>query len=551
MKKTSLQILAAICLLLFSGVVITSCSKQLSTGNDKQLGARLSPATALAGPSKKVLILGIDGCRQDVMMASNTPNIKSLLTNAVYSLDALTLAPTWSGNGWSTMLTGVTHLKHRVTDNNFTNPDFTDYPNFLKRVEAFDSSKRTISIAHWASINQYIIDGIDQETTTTTDLDVKNAAVASLTNDSPDVLFMAFDDVDHAGHTYGFSPSTPQYVSAIETTDGYIGQVLTALRNRPNYANEDWLIICSPDHGATDVGHGGESYLERNIFTIFNNRDFPANQIASKTFVSESTISGNVVNYNSTKVYASVSNSNYDFGQTQDFTIECRVKSNGFSGDPAILANKDWNSGNNKGFVIAGIPGGSWKVNIGDGTNRADLGGNTITDGKWHHLSVSFTRGGTMKAYQDGVLVGQTSIANVADINSSLPLVTGQDGTKSYSYTFNGQVSEVRVWKAALDSTTIVSNCGTAVTSSHPFYSSLTGYWKGINETTGYLADSGPKHINMPLSGKYTRTAQSAGLTCYRGNTVPMMVDIAYSALSWLGVPISPAWTLDGRSWLP
>lgn len=550
MKKTFLHFLTAIPLLLFSGLPIMSCSKHLSKEPEIERSARLTTAAAQTGPVKKVLILGIDGCRQDVMMASNTPNIKSLMTNAVYSLDALTLAPTWSGNGWSSMLTGVTHLKHRVVDNNFTDPDFTDYPNFLKRVEAFDSSKRTISIAHWASINQYIMEGIDQETTTTTDLDVKNAAVASLTNDNPDVLFMQFDDVDHAGHTYGFSPTTSQYVSAIETTDQYIGQILTALRSRPNFANEDWLIVCSPDHGATDVGHGGDSYLERNIFTIFNNKKFVTNQIAGKTTVSESTISGKVVNYNSTKIYASVTNSNYDFGQTQDFTIECRVKTTGFSGDPAILSNKDWNSGNNKGFVIAGIPGGSWKVNIGDGTNRADLGGNTITDGKWHHLAVSFTRAGMMKAYQDGMLVGQTSISNVTNISSLFPLVVGQDGTKAYSYTFNGQLSEVRVWNAALDSTTIVGNsCGT-VTTAHPFYSNLIGYWKGIDETTSYLADVSPKHINMPLSGKYTRTTQSAALTCYRGNTVPMMVDIAYNALSWIGVPISPSWGLDGRSWL-
>jgi predicted AlkP superfamily pyrophosphatase or phosphodiesterase len=34
---------------------------------------------------------------------------------------------------------------------------------------------------------------------------VKNAAVNALQNDNPDILFVDFDDVDHAGHSYGFS----------------------------------------------------------------------------------------------------------------------------------------------------------------------------------------------------------------------------------------------------------------------------------------------------------------------------------------------------------
>ncbi|AFD05866.1 putative AP superfamily protein [Solitalea canadensis DSM 3403] len=502
--------------------------------------------------NKKILIIGIDGCRQDVMMSSNTSNIKSLLNNAVYSLDALTLAPSWSGNGWSTLLTGVTHLKHGITGNDFTiQHDFTNYPCFLKRTETYNSAYRTMSIVHWTPINDYIMNGIDVKRNVNTDLEVKNEVVKALSTDNPDILFMQFDDVDHAGHTYGFSSSVPQYVSAINTTDGYIGEILAALRNRPNYANEDWLIIVSPDHGGSGTNHTGENYEDRNIFSIYHNKNFVSNKIEAKTLQSQSTINADVVNYSSEQIYASVSNTAYDFGSNQDFTIECRIKTTGFAGDPAIVSNKDWDSGNNKGFIFA-AKGNSWKVNVGDGSNRIDFeGGYPINDGKWHHLAVTFSRTGTMKAYQDGMYLGAVNMSNIGNINSGLPLVIGQDGTLGYSNFVNGQISEVRVWNAALDSATIVNNSGLSVTTTHPNYSKLIGYWKGTNESGSTLVDSSPFARNMTMAGTFNRSNSNATLECYRANQVPHMVDYAYSALTWLGIPISPSWGLDGRSWIP
>ena len=164
----------------------------------------------LGAQTKKVLFIGIDGCRADVMMSSNTPNIHSLVNQSIYSLDGLCAATTWSGNGWSTMLTGVWHTKHNVQDNNFTSPNYVNYPDFLTRAETYNSNLRTISLAHWAPINDKIIQNADVQTNLGTDLAVKNAAVSALQSDNPDILFVDFDDVDHAGHSYGFSSNVPQ-----------------------------------------------------------------------------------------------------------------------------------------------------------------------------------------------------------------------------------------------------------------------------------------------------------------------------------------------------
>lgn len=531
------------------GLICLSCESHI----DRETELEQSLKTEAGSGTKKILVIGIDGCRQDVMMSSNTPNIQSLLTNAVYSLDAQTLAPSWSGNGWSTLLTGVTHLKHGITGNDFTVPhDFVNYPCFLKRAENYNAALRTMSIVHWAPINDYIMDGIDVERTFSTDADVKNNVVSTLNTDNPDILFVHFDDVDHAGHTYGFSSTVPEYVSAVNQTDIYVGEILTALRNRANYANEDWLIIVSPDHGGSGTSHSGVNFEDRNIFSIYHNKNFAPNKIDAKTLVSQSTINASIVNYNSKKVYAAISHTAFNFGITQDFTIECRVKTTSISGDPSIVSNKDWASGSNKGFIIA-AQGGTWKANIGDGTNRADLEvGLPITDGNWHHITVTFSRtAGVMKAYQDGMYLGQTSIANLQDVISGLPLVIGQDGTKAYADYVNGQISEVRVWNTALDSSTVVNNSCSYVTASHPKYSNLIGYWKGLNDVNKNMLDSSPFARNMALSGTISRTNTNSSLKCYVANTIPWMVDYAYTALTWLGVPISQSWGLDGRSWLP
>ena len=52
--------------------------------------------------------------------------------------------------------------------------------------------------------------------------------------------------------------------------DEYIGQLLDAIKARPNYYYEDWLIVITSNHGGkADGTYGGMSLEERNMFGIF------------------------------------------------------------------------------------------------------------------------------------------------------------------------------------------------------------------------------------------------------------------------------------------
>lgn len=501
--------------------------------------------------TKKVLFIGIDGCRADVMMSTNTPNIQNLISQSIYSLDGLCAATTWSGNGWSTMLTGVWHTKHNVQDNNFTNPNYVNYPDFISRAETYNPNLRTISLANWAPINDKIIQNADVKSNLGADLAVKNAAINALQNDNPDILFVDFDDVDHAGHSYGFSSTVPQYVSSIQTTDSYIGEIVNAMKNRATYNNEDWLVVLTTDHGATDSSHGGGSLSERNIFTVYSNPGFIPQQI-SKT-VLESNKTFNQLNLPA-GAYAKPTNQNsFNFGANQDFTIEFWVKPNAaYTSDPVFLGNKNWANGKNKGIIFSGYSGQTFKMNIGDGTNRIDLVGGKIETNKWKHIAASFDRDGLVTLYEDGVPVTFAKMSTIGNIDSGLPLTLNQDGTNTYSVTLAASYKDVRIWKSALPNDIIANWAHQEITASHPYYAQLLANWK-CNESSGnILTDSSPNANHMSTTGSPTYTTNvSNSFKIYDYSSTTRETDHFPTVLNWLCIPVQSSWGIDGVNRIP
>jgi hypothetical protein len=515
--------------------------------------ACLIPAMTFA--QQKVLIIGIDGCRHDALRAANTPHLDALIAESVYSYDALTEPPTWSGVGWSAMLTGVWRNKHGVTDNTFSGNQFADYPHFMKRVEAFDPSLFTVSISHWAPINTQIVGGggIDLILSPSTDSLVGAAAVDVLQNQDPDVIFLQFDDVDHAGHGSGFSMDVPAYMAAIESVDRFVGYIIAALQSRPNYAQEDWLIIGSTDHGGIGNSHGGASFIERNIFFFASKAGRAAAEISKTTVITNTNCMPDTMGLRMAGAsdYASVpNNALFQFGSSQDFTIELRIKTSGWTGDPSFVGNKNWDSGINKGFVISSPINNqsNWKVNVGDGSNRADITGSDIADNRWHHLAAVFDRDGLLRLFKDGLPDGSTNMAQVTgSINNTLSLAIGQDGTLSYGSAMNGLISEVRIWKTLVNEATLAAWQCRPLDGSHPHYADLVGYWR-MNEGSGQqLADSSPHGLHATYNGS-AADWELVNLpdTTYDYNNTPRIVDVATTALAHLCVPIQESWGLDG-----
>src|SRR6266850_2110735 len=84
---------------------------------------------------KKALIIGIDGCRPDALLAAKAPHLHALIKNGAFSDKAQTGDMTASGSGWGSLLTGVWREKHGVRGNDFKLSNFTEYPHLLARVK--------------------------------------------------------------------------------------------------------------------------------------------------------------------------------------------------------------------------------------------------------------------------------------------------------------------------------------------------------------------------------------------------------------------------------
>ena len=235
------------------------------------------------GPAtRKVLVIGLDGIRVDILAEAHTPNIDRLIANGFFSDRAQTKVRTVSGPGWSSMLIGARTDKHLVNSNDFTGNDYATYPDFLTRLEQVNPEFNTFAVVDWAPLGTtasggpLISDAIDEKLffdpeeedgySRADSLSVA-AAVERLANQDIDAAFVYIGNTDEVGHAT--SSLSPEYRTAIEAADVLVGRLIAAVEERSTYADEDWLILICTDHGRTDDGgHGGESEKERTIFFL-------------------------------------------------------------------------------------------------------------------------------------------------------------------------------------------------------------------------------------------------------------------------------------------
>ena len=504
----------------------------------------------------RVLVIGIDGTRPDCLEAAETPSLDALIADGIYSPDALNNDITYSGPGWSAMLCGVWSDAHGVTSNNFVGSDFDGFPSFMRRLELENPDLNTHSICHWSPINDYILgEVVDEAINAPTDAAVRDAAVSILDNGDPHAVFLHFDDVDINGHGYGFNATVPQYISAIETTDGYVSDVMAALTDRPDYDQENWLILVSTDHGGIGFNHGGTSIEEETMFFLASGNAVEPAVVLKDTLdilpAPENCIAPGAAELRFEGGGDAVvieDGPALQLGVDQDFTLEVRIRTQ-VTPDVAIIGNKDWNTGLNPGFVFSfEYPNGpGWKVNIGDGNERADANGSSgVADGQWHTLSCSFDRDGMMRLYTDGVFSAEEDISAVGDIDVGSGWFFGSDILGAYSYT--GALSEVRFWHGLLSEEAISAWHCSSLDASHPNWTSLQGHW-ALTEGAGLeVSNSAGSSLNGTVQG--AEWNQPEGIITFDYSNTPRIVDVAATALDHMCLTLEPDWNLTGISWV-
>lgn len=515
----------------------------------------LSIQNADASPHKKLLILGIDGCRPDALLKCRAPNIRALAENGTYTWYALSRPPTKSGPCWSSIFTGVWNDKHCVTDNTFANQRFDLYPMLFNRMNNADPSFYSGWFVYWPDLDTAMPHSADVSSGGWSDPKTLEAAIGLLENGDPDALFVQFGAIDGVGHASGFDPDGPEYLAAIEEADGRVGEVLSAMKSRPGYLNEHWMVVALSDHGGFGSHHGGSTIEEMRTFFIVSGDSVPQREIEHKWIQKTCDVPPYGVRLDGKDDYIEIQDgSQYHFGSDLDFTIEFCVKTSGWSGRPVIIGNKDMNDEKNPGFAFVLIDEGKWMLNLADGTKKKNISGPVIADGLWHHLAAVFKRKSKLTLFQDGICTGALDISEFGNIDTPYGIAIGQDGPRQNPSFASVSISEVRIWKTALSDSVIWAWLFTPVMNSHPNYSDLIGYWK-INDDSGRNVNDYSAFANHGtlVGDDPTRVTPNERVetllfdSCRTAKTV----DLAVTALAHFGIAIDTAWRLDGQNLVP
>lgn len=216
---------------------------------------------------KRVFLIGVDGAGAFFNVA-DTPNIDRIFENGAVTYSAVTAVPSISAQCWGAMLIGVMPEVHGLTNGKAeTMPYPTDspYPTLMRRLREAYPESVLASFSNWNPINKGIIEGnvgvhlaSDGD-----DGDLTEMILEYLKMESPDFMFVQFDNVDGAGHDHGYG--TEGHLDQITKADEYIGKIYDTLEERGLL--EDSLFLVTADHGGTpEGGHGGDSNAELKIF---------------------------------------------------------------------------------------------------------------------------------------------------------------------------------------------------------------------------------------------------------------------------------------------
>ena len=206
---------------------------------------------------KRAVLFGIDGGGTFFEQA-RTPNMDRIFAGGAVSRRTLTEIPTISAECWGAMLHGVECGWHGLTNaivSSAPYPVDSDYPSVFRAIREARPEAKLASFCDWDPINGGIIEdnlGVFKYHASARDL--VEPAVQYIRENDFTFLFFQFDNVDGAGHRYGYG--TPEHLAAISDNDGYIGAIMAAIEEQGWL--EDTLILVEADHGGTpNAGFGG------------------------------------------------------------------------------------------------------------------------------------------------------------------------------------------------------------------------------------------------------------------------------------------------------
>ncbi len=215
------------------------------------------------GDYEHVYIIGIDGAGA-AFGNVETPCFDIIFADGAVRHNAHTESITISAQNWGSILTGVSCETHGLTNEICETTERTskeEFNSIFYFVREKYPEAELVSFNNWSPINKGIIENdINVKKINKSNDALVTDSIVSYFNEgnSPALMFVQLDEVDHAAHAYGgFSE---KYYESIREADTYIGRIYEAIES--NGLMEKGLFIVVADHGETHNGHGGNTVEE-------------------------------------------------------------------------------------------------------------------------------------------------------------------------------------------------------------------------------------------------------------------------------------------------
>ena len=211
-----------------------------------------------------VILVGIDGAGC-FYKKTDTPAIDGFFRDGSGTDRCLTSLPTISAECWGSMLIGVPPEVHGLTNSIVERDPYLnkEHPTVFRLIRESRPDAVLASFSNWSPINAGIVErGLGVYLDTGDDGALCERICSYIKEEKPDFLFVQFDSVDTAGHSYGYG--SEKYLEVLATADGYLGRIREAVEEAG--IADDTLLIATADHGGFGQSHGGDTDEEKYVF---------------------------------------------------------------------------------------------------------------------------------------------------------------------------------------------------------------------------------------------------------------------------------------------
>ncbi|WP_430390512.1 ectonucleotide pyrophosphatase/phosphodiesterase [Dyella sp. 20L07] len=239
----------------------------------------VAPANAAPTP---LLLISIDGYRANYIERGLSPILASLAKQGVHATGMEPSFPSLTFPNHYTIVTGLRPDHHGIVNNTMTDPELGKFS--LGNRDAVSNGRWWAEgTPLWETVDQHGLKSAtmfwpgseadihgkhpdywkpyDGNVTPDQRVDQVLAWLDLPAAERPTFLTLYFDEVDHAGHTYG--PETPQVDQAIRETDAALARLVQGLQQRGLLDRINMIVLA--DHGMATVPANNTVFLDKLI----------------------------------------------------------------------------------------------------------------------------------------------------------------------------------------------------------------------------------------------------------------------------------------------